>query len=76
MFVWNFAKMLWWLSSLLVTFACINGQTIQPISEEQMQLFLNNYNSESIELCRQVQQASWDVATDVDNAAKVDAKVR
>lgn len=41
-----------------------------------MQLFLNNYNSESIELCRQVQQASWDVATDVDNAAKVDAKVR
>lgn len=64
-----------WIFTFFTIFACINGQTVNSISEDDMQSLLNDYNLKATELCHEVQLANWDVATDVGNPTKVDAKV-
>lgn len=66
----------WWIIPILATFSCTIGQSVKKLSENEMQSVLNDYNSKAIELCHQVQLASWDVATDVGNTTKEAAKVR
>lgn len=46
------------------------------LSEDEMQIVLNLYNREAIELCHQSNIAQWNVATDVGNKEKEAEKVR
>lgn len=68
-------KMMWWTLVLLAILTFTNGQN-PKISEEEMQKLLAEYDTSASELAHRVTEASWNVATDVGNQAKVNEKVR
>lgn len=53
-----------------------NAQNATKPTETEMEAFLDEFNRNYMEKCRRVTLASWNVATDIGNAAKEIEKVR
>lgn len=71
-------KIVWWTLVLLAILTFTDGQNQKAalISEDEMQIFLAEYNSKASEFSHRTTEAAWKVATDVGNQTKVNEKVR
>lgn len=69
-------KIVWWTLALLVSIIDGQNQNIAPISEDEMQSILAEYNRKASEFGHRSTEASWNVATDVGNQTKVAEKVK
>lgn len=60
---------------ILLSLLLVSHASGDDIAEKQMETLLTDYNSKSIEKCRESVLASWNVATDVGNVDKEKQKV-